>query len=159
MDRPGDLAQWNISKIMTVCCQITCAIPWLPCEQLPYSPEYPRISRMRQEISQICPCPFCPINTYFSGTPSPSCHSTAQNPLSRRRHHPRFPRTSTKASFTNPPSLRPSSLRENGHQLHRAWGQFTTLLFRTSTVLLFIRDFFHSILLFLFVLLFILKNF
>jgi len=31
-----------------------------------------------KEISQICLCPFCLINTLFSGTPSPSCHSTAQ---------------------------------------------------------------------------------
>jgi hypothetical protein len=61
-----------------------------------------------KEISQICPYPFCPINTSFSGTPSPSCHSTAQNPLSWRRHHPRTPRTSSKALFANLPSLRSS---------------------------------------------------
>jgi len=35
-----------------------------------------------KEISQICPSPFRPINTSFSGTPSPSYHSTAQNLLS-----------------------------------------------------------------------------
>jgi len=34
-----------------------------------------------KEISQICPCPYCPINTSFFVTPSPSCHSIAQNPL------------------------------------------------------------------------------
>ena len=48
MDRPGDLVPWNIFKIMTTCCQITYAIPWLPCEQLPYPPEHSWISRMRQ---------------------------------------------------------------------------------------------------------------
>jgi len=54
-----------------------------------------------KEISQICPCSFCPIKTSFSGTPSPSCHSTAQNPL-RRWHHPRTPRTPTKPSSPVP---------------------------------------------------------
>ena len=48
MGRLGDLAQWNIFKIMTACCQITCAIPWLTFEQLPYPPEHPRLSRIRQ---------------------------------------------------------------------------------------------------------------
>ena len=42
---------------MTACCQITCAIPWLPCEQLPYPPEYLRISRMRQRDKSDLPLP------------------------------------------------------------------------------------------------------
>ena len=33
---------------MTAHCQITCAILWLSCEQLPYLSEHPQISRMRQ---------------------------------------------------------------------------------------------------------------
>ena len=66
-----------------------------------------------KEISQICPCLFCPINTSFSGTPSPSYHSTAQNLLFWRRHCPRTPRTSATASFINPPSPRSSSSRRN----------------------------------------------
>jgi len=57
MDRPGDIAQWNISKITTTCCQITCAIPWLLCEQLPYPSEHPRISRMRQRDKSDLPLP------------------------------------------------------------------------------------------------------
>ena len=57
MDRPGDLVQWNIFKIMTACCQSTCAIPWLPCVQLPYPPEHPRISRMRQRDKSDLPLP------------------------------------------------------------------------------------------------------
>ena len=57
MDRLGDLVQWNISKIITACCQITCAIPWLPCEQLPYPPEYSQISRMRQRDKSDLPLP------------------------------------------------------------------------------------------------------
>jgi len=57
MDRPGDLVQWNISKIMTACCQIIYAIPWLSCEQLPYPPEYPRILRMRQRDKSDLPLP------------------------------------------------------------------------------------------------------
>ena len=42
---------------MTACCQITCAIPWLPCEQLPYPPEHPRISRIRQRDKSDLPLP------------------------------------------------------------------------------------------------------
>ena len=57
MGRPSDLAQWNMFKIMTACCQITCAIPWLPCEQLPYPPEHPLISRMRQRDKLDLPLP------------------------------------------------------------------------------------------------------
>ena len=39
---------------MTTCCQITCAIPWLPCEQLPYLPEYSRISQIwRRDKSHL----------------------------------------------------------------------------------------------------------
>ena len=78
-----------------------------------------------KEISQICPSPFCPINTSFSGTPSPSY---SRNLLSWWRHYPKTPRTSARASFTNPPSLRSSSSRGNGHQLRRSWGQSTILL-------------------------------
>jgi hypothetical protein len=36
------------SKIMITCCQITCTIPLLSCEQLPYPSEQPRISWIRQ---------------------------------------------------------------------------------------------------------------
>jgi len=89
-------------KVMTASCQITCAIPWLPCEQLPYPPEYPRVSRMRQKISQICPCPFCPINTSFSGTPSPSHHSTAPTLLSWQQRCSIAPRTTARSSSNNP---------------------------------------------------------
>ena len=42
---------------MTACCQITCAIPWLSCEQLPYPPEHPRISRMWQRDKSDLPLP------------------------------------------------------------------------------------------------------
>ena len=57
MGRPGDLAQWNIFQITTAYRQITCAIPWLPCEQLSYPPEHPRISRMRQRDKSDLPLP------------------------------------------------------------------------------------------------------
>jgi len=40
---------------MTACCQITCAIPWFSCEQLPYPPKYPRISQMRQRDKSDLP--------------------------------------------------------------------------------------------------------
>ena len=134
MDRPGDLVQWNISKIMTACCQITA-------QSLDYRANSYHIHLNTlgfhgcgKEISRIYPCPFCPINTFFSGTPSPSCHSTAQNPLSRRRHYPRTPRTSTKAFLHQPTSLRSSSLWGDGHQLRCSWGQLTIL---SSSLLLY----------------------
>ena len=44
-------------QIMTASCQITCAIPWLPCEQLPYLPECPRISRIRRRDKTNLPLP------------------------------------------------------------------------------------------------------
>jgi len=67
MGRLGDLAQWNISKITTACCQITCAIPWLSCEQLPYSPEHPRISRMRQRDKSDLPLPVLSYKYFLLG--------------------------------------------------------------------------------------------
>ena len=42
---------------MTAYYQITCAIPWLSCEQLPYLSEHPRISRMRQRDKWDLPLP------------------------------------------------------------------------------------------------------
>ena len=57
MDRSRDLVQWNISKIMTACRQITCAIPWLQWKQLPYPPEHPWILRMRQRDKSGLPLP------------------------------------------------------------------------------------------------------
>ena len=47
---------------MTACCQITCTIPWLSCEQLPYPPEHPRISRMRQRDKSDLPLPLLSYN-------------------------------------------------------------------------------------------------
>ena len=42
---------------MTACRQITCAIPWLPCEQLSYPPEHPRISWIRRRDKSDLPLP------------------------------------------------------------------------------------------------------
>ena len=67
MDRPGDPTQWNIFKIVTACCQITCAIPWLPCKQLPYPPEHPRISRMRQRNKSDLPLPTLSYKYFLLG--------------------------------------------------------------------------------------------
>jgi len=55
-----------------------------------------------KEISQICLCPFCPINTSFSGTPSSSVILQPQNPLPWRRHFSRTPRTLARTSSNNP---------------------------------------------------------
>ena len=65
-----------------------------------------------EEISQICPCPFCPINSSFSGTPSPPHHSTTPTLLFWRRHCSRAPRTPTtpKSSIFSPVRKWPSTL-------------------------------------------------
>ena len=126
MDRPGNPTQWNISGL------------WLlPVKSSAQSLDYRANSyhiylstlgfhRYGEEISQIYPCPFCPINSSFSGTPSPSNHSTASTLLFWRRCS-RAPRTSTKAFLYQPQSLRTSSSRGDGHQLCCLRGQFITL--------------------------------
>ena len=91
--------------IMTASCLITCTIPWLPCEQLPNLPEYPRISRIRRRDKSFYPCPFCPINSSFSGTPSPSHHSTTPTLLSKWRRYSRSPRSPTKSLLHNSEAL------------------------------------------------------
>ena len=78
-------------------------------------------------ISRIYPCPFCPINSSFSGTPSPSHHSTVPTPSFWRRRFSRSPGTPTKTSLHRPQSLWSSSLRGDGHQLRCPWGQFIIL--------------------------------
>jgi len=158
MDRPGDLVQWNIFKIITACYQITCAIPWLPCEQLPYPPEHPRISRMRQRDKLDLPLPDLSYKYFFL-------------------------RYSSILSFYSPKSTflaaAPSEDSKNFHKgllhqspkssiffLARKWPSTSSFLrsvyhpfFRTLAVFMFIRNSFYWILLFLFVLCFTLKNF
>ena len=78
MDRPGNPAQWNISRLWPLLAKS-------PVQSLDYRANSYHIHLSvlgfhgyGEEISQICLCPFCPINSSFSGTPSPSHHSTAQ---------------------------------------------------------------------------------
>ena len=93
-----------------------------------------------KEISQICPCPFCFINTSFSGTPSPSYHSTAQNLLFWRRH-----------CLRAPSSLLHQSSKSSILFLAKKWPSTSSFLrsvyhafsFRTFAVLLFICDSFY----------------
>jgi len=159
MNRPGDLVQWNISKSWPLAIKS-------PAQSLDYRANsyHIHLNTLRfhgcdKEISQICTCPICPINTSFSGTPSSPHHSIAQNLLSWRQHYPRIPRISTKAFLHQPPSLWSSSLRGDGHQLRCSWGQLTTLspallLYSCSSAIPLTKYSF-----FLLVLLFILKNF
>jgi len=114
---------------MTVCCQITCAISWLPCEQLPYPPEHPLISRMRQRDKSDLPLPdlsykYFLLRYSFSilSFYSPKSTFLAAAP-------PEDPKNFNKGLLHQSSSLRSSSLRGNGHQLRRSWGQFTALLF------------------------------
>jgi len=51
---------------MTACCQITYRIPWLPCEQLPYPPEHPRISWIRQRDKLEMPLLTLSYKYFFS---------------------------------------------------------------------------------------------
>ena len=97
MDRPRNTTQWNISRSWPLPVKS-------PAQSLDYRANsyHIHLSILRfhgygEEISQICPCPFCPINTSFSGTP-PSHHSTASTLLSWRQHYSRTPRTSTRTS-------------------------------------------------------------
>ena len=108
MDRPGYPAQWNISGWWPLPVKS-------PAQSLDYRANSYHIylSTLRfhgygEQISQICPCPFCPINSSFSGTPSPPHHSTAPTPLSRRRRCLRAPRSPTKPFLHQPQSLRSS---------------------------------------------------
>ena len=123
MDRPRDLAQWNISKIMTACCQITCTTPWSPCEQLPYLPEHPRVSRMRQRDKSDLPLPVLSYK-YFLLRYSFICHPTTPKSTSLAAALFEDSKNSSKNFFQQPSSFRSSPLQENGHQLHRTWGQF-----------------------------------
>jgi len=127
MDRPGDFAHWNISKTMTACCQITCVIPWLSCEQLPYPSEHPRISRMRQRDKSDLPLPVLSYKYFLLGYSfsilsffSPKLTFTAAAP-------PEVSKISKEGLSPPTQSLRSSSLRGDGHQLCCSWGQFTTL--------------------------------
>jgi hypothetical protein len=68
-------------KIMIAHYQITYRIPWLPCKQLSYPPEHPRISRIRQRDKSEIPLPTLSYN-YFLGTLSPSCHPSSPKLIS-----------------------------------------------------------------------------
>jgi len=111
MDRPGDPARWNISGLWP-----------LPVKSSAQSLDHRANSYhiylstlgfhgYGKEISQICPCPFCPINSSFSGTPSPSHHSTAPTLLPWRRRCLRAPRSPTK-TFLHQPQVFDHLLRE-----------------------------------------------
>ena len=127
MDRPGDPAQWNISGSWPLPVKS-------PAQSLDYRANSYHIYLSTlgfhgygEEISQMCPCPFCPISSSFSGTPSPSHHPTAPTPLSRRRRCSKAPRTPTKPFLHQPQSLRPSFSQGEGHQLRCSRGQFIIL--------------------------------
>jgi len=158
MDRLGDLVQWNISKIMISCCQITCAIPWLPCEQLPYPPEYPRISWMRQRDKSDLPLPVLSYkyfllrySFFISAFYSPkSTFLTTALPEDSKNFNKGLSSPNPTSSIFFPARRWPST----SLFLRSAYHPFSY----TFTVLLFIRNSFYWILLFLFVLLFILKK-
>jgi len=127
---------------MTACCQITCAIPWLPCEQLPYPPEHPRISRIRRRDKSDLPLPslsykyFLQVLFFYLVTLQPQTHLPGSGTVSRTW------RTLARISSNNLPSPRSYLLSgRNGHQLHRPWGQLDIPLF--LIVLLFLCKSIH----------------
>ena len=109
-------------KIMTACCQITCTIPWLPYEQLPYPPEHPRVLWIRQRDKSEMPLLtlsykyFLPQHSFFTLS---SCilqtHLSGGSIVEEPKNFNKiFPNGSW--SFRSPSSGR------NGRQLHRPWG-------------------------------------
>ena len=128
---------------MTACRQITCAIPWLSCEQLPYPPEHPRISRMQRRDKSDLVLPSLSYK-YFLLRFSSSI-------LSFYSLIPTFLAAALLKNFKNsgqrsPPTISQVfefflSLGSNGHQLRRPWGQPNTpFLLYTLVVLLFISE-------------------
>ena len=110
---------------MFTCCQITCTISWLSCEQLPYPSQQPRISRIWQRDKSKVPQL---ISTYKYFLPQ---YSFSTLPFSI----PKFifsAATSTKSSrtpavkifFSQNLQASDSSFfsKGNGYQLHRACG-------------------------------------
>ena len=128
---------------MTAYCQITCAIPWLPCEQLPYPPEHPRISRMRQRDKSDLPLPSLSYK-YFLLRYSSSI-------LSFYSLIPTFLAAALLKNFKNSGQGSPLttfwvfkfflSLRRNGHQLRRPWGQLNTPSLPFTVLLLYSYSF------------------
>ena len=143
MNRPGDLAEWDIPKIMTAYCQITCTIPWLPCKQLPYLPEHPRISRMRRRDKLDLPLPSLTYKYFLLRYSSPilSFHSLKPTFLaavlfenlknSGKDLHQQSPESSILFFL----------LGRNGHQLRRPWGQLNNLSLPFTILLLYSYSF------------------
>jgi len=110
-------------KIMIACCQITCTIPWLPCKQLPYPPEHPRISQIRQWDKSEMPLLISPYKYFlpwysFSTLPSfiPQTHLSSGRIVEE-------PKNFSKILPNGFSSLRSSSSSgSNGRQLHHPWG-------------------------------------
>ena len=159
MDWPENPVQWNLSRLWPLPVKS-------PAQSLDYRANsyHIHLSTLElhgygKEISQICPCPFCPINSSLSGTPSPSHHSTAPASISLAAAPFEDSKKSSKNSLHQPQSPRSSSSRGDGHQLCCSRGQFITLPlvllpYPWSSVIYFTE---HSSS-FSFVLLFILKN-
>jgi len=159
MDQPGDLVQWNISKIMTAWCQITCAIPWLPCEQLPYPPEHPRISRMQRRDKLDLPLSVLSFKYFLLWYSSSilsfyspkSIFTAAALPEDSKNFNKGLSSPTPKSSIFFPARRWPST----SSFLRSAYHPFSY----TFIALLFIRNLSYWIFLFLFVILFTPKNF
>ena len=129
-------------KIMITYCQITYTIPWLMCEQLPYSSKQPQFSWIQQRDKSKIPLltstykyflPQHSFSTLPSSIPmfiSPAAALTKNSRTPAAKASPRIFKSSTSSSSSG----------RNGCQLHRAWGQSIPILsFLYSNPLLFCK--------------------
>ena len=144
MDRPRNLTQLNISRLRPLPIKS-------PTQSLDYrgNSDHIHLSILGfhgygEEISQICPCPFRPINTSFLGTPSPSHHSTTCFPSGGtvrelQELQQELPPTNHKFSIFFPARRWPST----SSSLRLAYCPFSVhLLYQSSSAIFLTESFF-----------------
>ena len=112
-------------QITTASCQITCTIPWLSCEQLPYPPEYPRISRIRRRDKSNLPLPILSYKYFLLGYSFSIASFYSPNSAFLAAALFESFKNSNKNFLQQLPSFWSSPLRGDGHQFRRSWGQHT----------------------------------
>ena len=134
---------------MTACCQISCAIPWLPCEQLPYPPEHPQISRMRQRDKSDLPLPVLSYKYFhlrysFSISSFYSPKSTflaAALPENSKNFSKNLLQEPSKSSISPSPRKKWPSTSSSPRSVHHP-SSFIPLMYSYSSAILFTEYFF-----------------
>jgi len=98
-------------QIMTASYQITCAIPWLPCEQLPY----PRISLIRRRDKSNLPLPILSYKYFLLGYSFSIASFYSPNSTFLAAVLFENFKNPNRNFLQQPPSFWSSSSRENGH--------------------------------------------